>query len=620
MRIRIEKKCFLLIFIFLFSFQLFAQKGFQFAHITDTHIGSGTADEDLRRTVLDINDNGNIKFVIVSGDVTEFGSDHEIELAKQILDSLNKPYYIIPGNHDDNWSESGTNSFKRIFGMETFFFEHGGYYFLGNDCGPNMKMSPGQVPYNHIVWMDSALSTIPENAPVIFINHYPLDSSLNNWYEIADRLKKHNTQLYIHGHHHANAFLYYEGIPAIKGRSNLRAKDSVGGYNIVTIRNDSAIYQTRTPGVLTAKPWAYVKLFDHRFAADTTTYYRPSYSINAQYPQVKELWRYQNKADIGNGFVLYKNFAITPDASGNIMALNVTTQKPAWNYQAKGKIYSTPAISGNKLFVTSTDGNLYCLNAGSGKLLWAYKTNKAIVASPLVVGASVYFGSSEGTFRCVDANTGKLKWQFNSVKGFVKSTPVHQDGKIYFGGWGNEFYALDAVNGKEVWKYNSGHSNRMLSAASCLPVISNKRIFLVAPDRFMTVLNTSTGNLVWKHTWDDNRVRESIGISEDKQTVYAKTMQGHLIAVDANADSATIKWKSPNVFGYELNPSVIKEGKGIVYAISDKGVIAAFDKNDGSVKWVHKISNTLVHDIQFANDRKIIATTMDGKIVALSIP
>ena len=63
--------------------------------------------------------------MILSGDITDFGSDSEFMLAKKILDSLNKPWHIIPGNHDANWSESGTNSFKKIFGAETFQFKYG---------------------------------------------------------------------------------------------------------------------------------------------------------------------------------------------------------------------------------------------------------------------------------------------------------------------------------------------------------------------------------------------------------------------------------------------------------------------------------------------------------------
>src|SRR5689334_13110015 len=85
---------------------VFGQAPIKFVHISDTHIGSNNADVDLRRTVQDINNDPTLQFVVISGDITEFGADKEEKLAKQILDSLNKPWYIIPGNHDGNWSES----------------------------------------------------------------------------------------------------------------------------------------------------------------------------------------------------------------------------------------------------------------------------------------------------------------------------------------------------------------------------------------------------------------------------------------------------------------------------------------------------------------------------------
>src|SRR6478609_7261861 len=120
------------IFIFL-SILCLCTKGFTqnrnlvFVHLSDTHVGSETGADDLRRTVADINSIDSIQFVVISGDITEFGADNELKLAKQILDSLKKPWHIIPGNHDGNWSESGANSFKRIFGSETTDFSYGGY-------------------------------------------------------------------------------------------------------------------------------------------------------------------------------------------------------------------------------------------------------------------------------------------------------------------------------------------------------------------------------------------------------------------------------------------------------------------------------------------------------------
>src|SRR5690606_25481254 len=138
-------RCYVLLCLLIwFAAATTAQPAFKFAQVTDTHVGGATGAEDLRRTVLDINQQADIDFVILSGDVTEFGSDEEIRLAKQILDSLQKPLYVVPGNHDSNWSESGANSFRQVFGAETFFFEHKGYQFMGTTSGPNMRMSPGQ--------------------------------------------------------------------------------------------------------------------------------------------------------------------------------------------------------------------------------------------------------------------------------------------------------------------------------------------------------------------------------------------------------------------------------------------------------------------------------------------
>lgn len=609
---------FFLCSLFLYNISV-AQSQFTFAQISDLHIGSNNADEDLRRTVQDINQQNEIKFVVATGDITEFGSDKELLLAKQILDSLNKPWYIIPGNHDDNWSESGTNSFIRIFGKETFAFNYDGFYFMGTNCGPNMKMSPGQVPYENIVWTDSVLQHIPKNAPVIFVNHYPLDSSLNNWYDVVDRLKKYNTQLYMCGHGHQNKTFDFEGIPGVMGRSNLRAKDSIGGYNIVTIHNNKAIYNVRIPDVQTKPSWATIALYNHHYTKDTTHYFRPSYAVNESYPFVKEAWRYQDASDIGSGFVLYKKTIIIPDSKGRVLAIDPATKKIKWQFHAAGKIYTTPAIQNDKLIISATDGNIYCLNADNGNLRWKFVTSKSIVASPAIYNSAVYVGSSEGLFRCIDLNTGKLRWTFDSVKNFVKSVPVYYQNKIYFGGWGNEFYCVNADDGTLVWKYNDGYTNRMLSPASCLPVIVKNKLFIVAPDRYMTALDANTGTVIWKHRWNDQWVRESIGVSVDSTLIYAKTMQGRLIGVSTESNMPEIKWQTPLVFGYELNPSVIKEENGIVYAVGDKGLIGAFDRNIGNIIWLHKVSNSLINDIQFmANDSPVV-TTMDGKVVVLKV-
>ncbi|MDQ3278884.1 MAG: metallophosphoesterase, partial [Bacteroidota bacterium] len=227
-------KQFLLFTLLLLSLSLFAQKkSFRFAFISDTHIGSpnGGAEEDLRRTVADINALSGVEFVVLTGDITELGTNAELALAKQILDSLKIPYYIIPGNHDTGWSESGGLRFTQTFGDDKFYFQHNGIHFIGCASGPYVRMSDGHVPRHAVNWMKDKLKKIGKNEPVIFLNHYPLDNGLDNWYEIIDMLKEKNTILALCGHGHNNRPVKAEDIPAVMGRSNLRAKQTEGGYN-----------------------------------------------------------------------------------------------------------------------------------------------------------------------------------------------------------------------------------------------------------------------------------------------------------------------------------------------------------------------------------------------------
>jgi outer membrane protein assembly factor BamB/predicted MPP superfamily phosphohydrolase len=611
------KKIFLLYFLTIPVTFSYAQTAFKFAHVSDTHIGSNNSEEDLRRTVQNINNDSTLKFVILSGDITDFGSDSEFYLAKRILDSLNKPWHIIPGNHDANWSESGTNSFKKIFGSETFKFKYGGYLFIGTVCGPNMRMSPGQVSRENVVWLDSTLTNLKDkNTPIIFVDHYPQDSSLNNWYEIIDILKKRNIQLIICGHGHANHVLNFEGIPGIMGRSNLRAKKPAGGYNIVTVQNGTVTYEERNPVTNEQKQWAQVSLYKHDFAADTNHYFRPSYAVNKTYKNVKTVWQFNDNSDIGSGVGLTKNLVIATNSGGLIYALNIHTGKRAWSYATKGKIYSTPAVENNLTVVASTDDNIYCLNSFDGKLVWKFETQKPIVASPLVKNGIVYIGSSDGHFRALNLQSGKLKWEFDSVKGFVVTKPLFYNDKIYFGSWGTEFYALNAETGSLVWKWNNGSANRMFSPAACYPAATGNKIFIAAPDRYMTVFDAETGKVIWRKNDPQNRVRESIGLSGDSTLIYAKTMEGELIGVSTSQPGMKIIWSSNTALNYEIAPTAVVEYENIIYVPSNSGVVTAV-RRDGSVLWKHKISNALITGITPFSENKVIATTMDGKVTCL---
>lgn len=608
------KKLLLAVAFLASSYGLSAQVSFKFAQVTDTHVGGQTGADDLRRTVADLNKQKDIDFVILSGDVTEFGSDEELALAKQILDSLKLPLYILPGNHDSNWSESGANSFRKVFGSEAFFFNHKGYQFLGTTSGPNMRMSPGQVPRENLVWIDSVFKANPNsNVPLIAINHYPLDSSLNNWYELVDRIHGRNIQFALCGHGHANKLYNWDGIPGIMSRSNLRAKEQNGGYNIITLKNDSAFFQVRRPLEKTEDYWLKVPL---NSITQKTGFKRPDYTVNAK-SGAKVQWVFEDHGDIGSGMSTDGKLVFAANTVGEVYALNTNTGKKVWTYRTGGKVYSTPAYDKGIVVVGSSDHSIYGLDAQTGQLKWSVKTGKAVLGSPAIYKGKAYIGGSDGIFRCIRVADGKVLWSFDQVKNYVSTLPTIADGKVIFGSWGNGFYALDVNTGKLVWEWNNGHANRMFSAAACYPVVANDRVFIVAPDRFMTALDLKTGKVIWREKKDNIRVRESMGLSTNKKLVYAKTMDGELIGVSTTADVMDIVWQSALKLPYELTPSAIYSDRHVIFVPSSSGLLSAVNSTNGEVMWQYKISNSMINP-PLVLKNKVIVSAMDGKIVCLT--
>jgi outer membrane protein assembly factor BamB len=121
-------------------------------------------------------------------------------------------------------------------------------------------------------------------------------------------------------------------------------------------------------------------------------------------------------------------------------------------------------------------------------LLWQYKTSAAVLGSPLIDQNKVYIGGSDHHFRALDLATGKELWSFDGLDGPVVSTPVLYKNKLIFGAWDRNLYALDVATGKLLWQWNNGSPVRNFSPASCIPVIKDDVVYIVAPTAILLLL------------------------------------------------------------------------------------------------------------------------------------
>ena len=589
---------------------------FRFAWLSYTHVGASTGTGDLGLSIRDINSMDDIAFVILSGDITEMGSNAQLELAKAILDSLKKPYYIVPGNHDTKWSESGCTKFSQIWGSDKFAFEYGGFRFVGLHEGPIMKMGDGHFPLEDLRWVDSVLTRLPKkDEPLFLVTHYPLDPGIDNWYQLIERAKRYNTKAILVGHGHRNRAMNFEGIPGVMGRSNLRAGQAFGGYTIVNVESDTVHFSERIAGVETKATWHRIPLGRRDYLSDTTTYPRPDFSINNNYPNVKVQWKVNTEYTIASTPAVWNDYVVVGNRSGVVSCFSLKDGSKRWSFKTGSTVYSTPDAADGSVVFGSSDKNIYCLDIKTGTPQWRVETGASVVAAAKIENGIVYIGGSDGVFRAIDLKTGSLKWEFRTVSGFVEAKPLFYQGKVIFGAWDTYLYALSASDGSLAWKWSNGNPGVLFSPAACWPVASEGKIFIAAPDRHMTAIDAETGSTVWRS--NRYQVRETVGISGDGSRFYARCMTDTVVAVSASASSLSVAWATPCGYGYDIDPSMPIEKDGVVFFGTKNGLVIALDGKTGNLLWKHRVGETIVHTPVPLDARRVVVSDLDGRVVLI---
>ncbi|MCD6204498.1 MAG: PQQ-binding-like beta-propeller repeat protein [Candidatus Marinimicrobia bacterium] len=613
-----KAKRLLLILILLTALTVYGQQLlFRYAWFSDTHIGTQNGATDLRAAVDDVNSQDDLGFVIISGDITELDVDGNLDTAKIILDELKIPYYIIPGNHDTKWSSSGTVKFPALFGDSHFNMEYKGFRFIGIHQGPLLRMGDGYIAPEDLRWLAQELKAMPDHRqPLFLITHYPIDSTVSNWYELIDIIKPYNVQAIMHGHGHRNKTWDFEGIPGIMGRSTLQRGEQPGGYNLVDVYRDSLVFRERISGGETKMPWHSQLLEEKDYLSDPKKYNRPDFSINDRYSSVREVWSRKFDWAIASSPAVGKNIVITTNGGGYIQAFRLSDGKALWTFRAGKAVYSTPAIAKTSVVFGCTDSLVYCLDTRNGKLKWTYKSGAPILAVPVIANKTVYIGASDGKFRALNLRNGKLRWSYDAVTGFVESKPFIYDNLVIFGAWDRNLYALDAKTGALTWKWNDGAKGFLYSPAAVWPVATRGKVFISAPDRYMSCINAGDGSTLWRS--NRYKVRETVGISEDGLTVFARTMWDTVFAIDPSADSLETIWVDSVGYGYDIDPSMPVEKGGTLFFGTKDGYVYALDAETGEAKGIHRMGVALVNTVVPLDNRRVVATSMDGKVVLLN--
>ena len=110
-----------------------------------------------------------LDFVILNGDISDFGLLQEMVWVTNIYEQLKAPYITVIGNHD--LVANGRNAYKHMFGDLNFTFTHKKVKFICHDDNSREYQFDGNVP--DLDWISKELQTGPEVDAIVGAAHIP---------------------------------------------------------------------------------------------------------------------------------------------------------------------------------------------------------------------------------------------------------------------------------------------------------------------------------------------------------------------------------------------------------------------------------------------------------------
>ena len=601
------KKRWLFLLLAMLAWSLVMQGGVvKLAILSDVHVTPGNANEGkLREAVAEINAT-DVDAVMMTGDLTNEGSDEQLRNIKGILDGISHPLYVIPGNHENNWSQSACKTFNDLWGNDRFVFTVDNLVVVGMNCGPFMKMGDGHIKQEDLLWLDSTLTAmVKPGMQVLSVNHYPILDDLDNYRAYVDILKKYPVVTHQCGHYHTWRLYETDGINGVM----VRALDMGGGnygYTLMTIDLDRQWIYVYNKVIGKAPEVMFAYRINQEF--DTTERPQESYQVPAGFDVrriVADNASIFTRVGVDDKNLYYGN------SLGYCKAVDKQSGALRWQFKTDAMLFSRPAVSGKFVILPTSDKRLVWLDKKSGKLSWQYLADGPYVADGVVAGGILYQGGYK-TFQAWDVKRHRLLWRYDSIDNYCQAAPVVDGADVIFGAWDTNLRSLDRRNGSLNWQWNNGKKVNLYSPGNVVPVVTSDHVVIVAPDRVTTAIDRKSGVQLWREK-NDNKVRESLGRSVDGKVAYAKTMDGELVAM-STGDNYQELWKVDLGFGYEHAPCIVLEHDGYIYCGSRRGVLAVVNAATHELEFTYRLGSSEVNGFDVDERGDIYCSLIEGTI------
>lgn len=171
--------------------------------------------DEAEELVASVNQQPAIDFVVVAGDISDFGLVREMRWVHHRLQKLRVPYLTVIGNHDQ--VGNGRLIYQQVFGPLNYSFVYAGTRFVFVDTNSREYGFNGHVP--DLAWLSRQLADTVGVRRQVVVCHVPptdadFDSTLTAPYA---RLLRQSPRLTLHLAGHVHRYTasqpFHDGVP-----------------------------------------------------------------------------------------------------------------------------------------------------------------------------------------------------------------------------------------------------------------------------------------------------------------------------------------------------------------------------------------------------------------------
>lgn len=281
----------------------------------------------------------------------------------------------------------------------------------------------------------------------------------------------------------------------------------------------------------------------------------------------------------------------TPKPEPMPKVTNEVALKQGWNQSAPASNFNpgrfTPTMFDGAVFVADSDGDIFKLDPSDGSIIQRYKVPREfdISSGVGVSGSSLFVTTKTGQLISIDKSSGKLNWQVSLPTISLETPQVARD-IIVVRTNDAQLIAFNANTGATLWIYQRPIPSLTLRSLNTFSIIANEVIAAGLPGGKLALINLFSGTAIWENyiaipsgATDLDKITDIAmrPIFKDKLICVA-TFNGKISCVDAM--SSNILWQKP----FSSSQGVVIDDQN-VYAVSQDGVVYAFDSASGTQIW-----------------------------------